>query len=183
MFIDPNDVWRSAIDPRGYDAEVPSPFASILHKDLIVSMADVRSFERGRAYFEQGRVRALTKKRSGIEGIVEGESPYRVRVWSKNDTLAYSCTCPQGEEGHFCKHCVALSLGWLSKRDDLPNRVPTSPTMKSPVPPQINEEMMRGLAAWAAKAPRDVLAALVFDLAVRNEEVRSVVLAKMASRS
>lgn len=92
-----------------------APFASILHRDAIQKIADARSFARGRDYFDQGRVRALTRHGGSITGVVVGEAAYAVRVWVKDSSLAYSCSCPRGEEGDFCKHCVALSLAWLAQ--------------------------------------------------------------------
>ena len=91
------------------------PFASILHKDAIKKITDERSFARGRDYFEKGRVQALARNKSSITGVVVGETAYAVRVWVKDSSLAYSCSCPRGEEGEFCKHCVALSLSWLAQ--------------------------------------------------------------------
>lgn len=94
------------------------PFASILHKDAIQKLTDERSFARGRDYFGKGRVLSLTRNKSALVGVVMGESPYAVRVWVKDSSLAYSCSCPRGEEGEFCKHCVALSFAWLARAKD-----------------------------------------------------------------
>lgn len=91
------------------------PFASILHRDAIKKLADDRSFARGRDYFARGRVKALARHGSALVGVVEGETAYAVRVWVRETALAYSCSCPRGEEGDFCKHCVALSLAWLAE--------------------------------------------------------------------
>jgi uncharacterized Zn finger protein len=92
-----------------------SPFASILHKETVQKLAGSRTYARGREYFEEGHVTSLTREKAAIAGIVMGESPYAVRVWVKGPSLAYSCTCPRGEDGDFCKHCVALSLSWLAR--------------------------------------------------------------------
>lgn len=90
-------------------------FASILHREVLESPAGKRVMARGRDYFEKGRVTELHRHGAGIHGTVTGESPYTVRLWVKNDSLAYSCTCPMGAEGELCKHCVALTLAWLAK--------------------------------------------------------------------
>lgn len=29
--------------------------------------------------------------------------------------LDYSCDCPVGSDGAFCKHCVAAALAWLNR--------------------------------------------------------------------
>lgn len=92
-----------------------TPFASILHKDAIKQLAHDRAYARGRDYFERGRVKALARHKSSLTGVVEGGTAYAVRVWVKDTGLAYSCSCPHGEEGNFCKHCVALSLAWIAQ--------------------------------------------------------------------
>jgi uncharacterized Zn finger protein len=35
-----------------------------------------------------------------------------VRLWAE-DGLVFSCDCPLGLDGEFCKHCVAAGLAWL----------------------------------------------------------------------
>ena len=92
-----------------------TPFASILHKETIEKLADGRSYARGREYIEKGHVKALTRDRSSLTGVVVGDTAYAVRVWVRDSSLAYSCTCPRGEDGEFCKHCVALSFAWLAE--------------------------------------------------------------------
>lgn len=92
-----------------------SPFASILHKDSLKALADSRSYVRGRDYFERGRVKAVAREKSSLTGVVVGGTAYAVRLWVNDSNLAYSCSCPQGEEGNFCKHCVALSFAWLAQ--------------------------------------------------------------------
>lgn len=92
-----------------------SPFASILHRETLEKLAGGRALARGRDYFERGCVKALTRDGASLTGVVAGTSSYAVRLWVRDSSLAYSCTCPQGEEGEFCKHCVALSLAWLAE--------------------------------------------------------------------
>ena len=44
-----------------------------------------------------------------------GRADYDVHVWTKEDGIAYRCTCPVGEEGRFCKHAVAIALAHLDQ--------------------------------------------------------------------
>ena len=76
-------------------------------------MAGARSFERGEDYFLNGQVKALTEDEGTITAKVQGTRPYRVELWIEEDDLEYSCTCPVGADGEFCKHCVAVGLAWL----------------------------------------------------------------------
>ena len=80
-------------------------------------MAGARSFERGEDYFINGQVEAVTEDKRTITAKVRGTYPYRVKLWIENQNLGYSCTCPMGADGDFCKHCVAVGLTWLENRE------------------------------------------------------------------
>jgi uncharacterized Zn finger protein len=45
---------------------------------------------------------------------IHGSNAYSVKLWQENGDLAYSCTCPRGDDGEFCKHCVAAGLAVLA---------------------------------------------------------------------
>src|SRR5207247_1715606 len=46
-----------------------------------------------------------------VRATVIGAAPYRVGLRrDRSGALTGSCTCPVGEEGAFCKHCVAVGL-------------------------------------------------------------------------
>jgi uncharacterized Zn finger protein len=94
------------------------PFANILHKDVIVELAGSASFERGRRYFEEKRVASLARREGALFASVRGTETYAVKIWVHLESLAYSCSCPQGQEKAFCKHAVATSLAWLAARTD-----------------------------------------------------------------
>jgi len=74
-------------------------------------LAGVRSYERGEEYALEGRVERLTVAADSATATVMGTAPYRVTL--RRDparTLTGTCTCPVGEDGGFCKHCVAVGL-------------------------------------------------------------------------
>jgi hypothetical protein len=79
-------------------------------------MAGGRSFERGRDYMEDGRVGNLFEDADEVTAAVAGTRKYRVSLWVDEGDLDYSCTCPMGEDGNFCKHCVATALAWQEQR-------------------------------------------------------------------
>lgn len=115
-----------------------SPFANILHRDALRLLSDSRTFERGQEYLARGRVVALSRHETMLTATVHGHSDYRVRIWIKDSSLAYACTCPVGVEGSFCKHGVAVGLAWLSreaadiKRAVTIARDPNAPTQPTP---------------------------------------------------
>jgi len=80
-------------------------------------MAGSRSFERGDDYFADGRVHALTESEGQVTAQVRGTREYHVKLWAEEDGLGWSCTCPLGAEGTFCKHGVAVGLACLEQAD------------------------------------------------------------------
>jgi uncharacterized Zn finger protein len=83
-----------------------------------------RWFARGERYYKEARITDLTVDDGGISASVLGTATYRVRLSCRNNRLAYHCSCPVGDDGNFCKHCVALGLAWLKENSDVPT--PTS---------------------------------------------------------
>jgi uncharacterized Zn finger protein len=78
-------------------------------------LAGPGSYGRGEDYFAAGRVRSLDEQEAGtVLAEVRGSATYSVRLWDENGELAYSCTCPRGDDGEFCKHCVAVGLAVLA---------------------------------------------------------------------
>ena len=74
-------------------------------------LAGARSFERGEEYAVEGRVERLTVGEDLVTATVVGAAPYHVALRrDPTGALAGACTCPVGETGAFCKHCVAVGL-------------------------------------------------------------------------
>jgi uncharacterized Zn finger protein len=95
---------------------VDSYFADIFDRHLLLELAGGRSFERGEDYYRRGAVRAFTEYEGTLTARVTGTYEYRVRFRAEvNSGLSYSCSCPVGEDGLFCKHCVAVGLAWLEE--------------------------------------------------------------------
>jgi uncharacterized Zn finger protein len=78
-------------------------------------LAGVTSFGRGEDYFANGHVRSLAEYKGMITARVVGNDEYRVKLYAADGLLEYSCSCPVGSEGNFCKHCVAVGLAWLDE--------------------------------------------------------------------
>ncbi len=93
--------------------------ASILHRDTIAMIVGSRTFERGQDCFTAGRVLGVESGSGELCGIVKpqesGRAPYEVRIWVRDDGLAFQCTCPIGASRQFCKHAVAVALGHFEK--------------------------------------------------------------------
>jgi hypothetical protein len=104
---------------RGYNAGVERAIANILHRDTIAVIVGSKTFERGEACFSSGRVTSVEGTLGELRGVVRpqehGRAPYRVRVWVRDEGLAFECTCPIGERLQFCKHTVAIALAHLEQ--------------------------------------------------------------------
>lgn len=86
--------------------------ARLLDWDAIVRLAGSVYVERGLSYVEEGRVGPITESDEAIEATVTGEYPYSVRIAAVGSSIIGLCSCPMGETGVFCKHCVALAVWW-----------------------------------------------------------------------
>jgi hypothetical protein len=82
-------------------------------------LAGPRSFERGLGY--AGQVADLDITDTEITATVSGTDDYDVRLLPGGQGLQWDCTCPFGQEGFFCKHCVAVGLAVLEpdSRDEV----------------------------------------------------------------
>lgn len=76
----------------------------------LLKLANDRSYARGELYFKDGHVRSLARNEGALTAIVSGQNDYHVEVRFDEDEVEYSCDCPIGLEGEFCKHLVAACL-------------------------------------------------------------------------
>jgi SWIM zinc finger len=81
-------------------------------EDDLRGQADSKSFERGRGYLS--RVSGLDITDTGVTATVSGTDDYDVWLAPADQGLRWSCSCPFGQDGSFCKHCVAVGLTALA---------------------------------------------------------------------
>lgn len=84
----------------------------------IQHLSGPRYYERGASYAASGRVKKLKVDDNAMAATVRGQHPYQVRLWIEDGGPAYSCTCPVGADGLFCKHCVAVGLAFASRNEE-----------------------------------------------------------------
>jgi uncharacterized Zn finger protein len=83
--------------------------------------AGARSFERGQEYLDA--VEDLKISDREVTASVYGNSEYTVCLIIADQRLSGGCTCPYGQDGFFCKHCVAVGLSVLEMGEELPRHV------------------------------------------------------------
>lgn len=81
---------------------------------VIRRLAGAQSYQRGLDYFSHGHVESLEHQGGSIRAVVRGSHDYTVTLTADDGVLDYSCDCPVGSDGEFCKHCVAAALAWLN---------------------------------------------------------------------
>ena len=93
--------------------------ANILHRETIAVIVGSQTFARGEKCFAAQRVTRVEASRGELRGVVRptenGRAPYVVRIWVRDEGLAYECTCPIGVKMQFCKHTVAIALAHLEQ--------------------------------------------------------------------
>jgi uncharacterized Zn finger protein len=160
-----SDDWasKSARIPLNFPCSMRrgavSSLSRLLTRRGLRRLADPGSFERGVEYAAQGRVHHLHDDGEVVVATVMGGRPYRVRLWPDGEEAAHVCTCPLGEDGVFCKHCVAVGLVWIAAGSGL-----WSP--KGP-PPALDVVRAR-LAAQS----KDDLVELIMEQAAVDERLR-----------
>src|SRR6185312_11719450 len=81
-------------------------------EDDLRNAAGPMGFERGLNY--RDCVEELEIGPDEGDAIVVGSFEYDVTLSRERGALAGQCSCPWGQEGNFCKHCVAVGLAVLA---------------------------------------------------------------------
>lgn len=151
-----------------------STFASLLDRSNLRRMAGAASFERGEDYFANDQVKRLSEEDGVLAARVQGTYPYRVKLWLDGKDLDYSCTCPVGADGEFCKHCVAVGLAWLEgSRRNLPSG-------KAEKPAVVTKDDVR---AYLKGQDKDALVDMLVEHAARDERLGQRLFLKTAKNT
>ena len=147
------------------------PLAEAFTAPVVMALAGSRSYQRGAAYYHDGRVAASVGTDLRLKVTVQGTMPYAVELWVDGGEPRWSCTCPAAEDGSFCKHCVAVAL---SLDPSEPAVAPFgSARDRTPAPAADHE-----LADFVERLPQDRLAAIVLEQAASNWRLRERLLAE-----
>ncbi|MBI3090671.1 MAG: SWIM zinc finger family protein [Candidatus Tectomicrobia bacterium] len=138
---------------------------------MLQRAAGARSFERGEGYFAGGRVGSLAEHGGTVTAKVRGTLPYRVKFWIEDGKVRYSCTCPVGQDGAFCKHCVAVGLAWLDQAR------PDHAGEKKLAKPVVT---MKDVRAYLAGQDKNALVDLLMEQGMDDDRLRQRLLMKAA---
>lgn len=132
--------------------------------DLLATMAGAGAYDRGYAYFLDGRVTAIETNAGRTAATVCGTQLYQVELRHTDSRLDGACTCPASEGFDFCKHCVAVAL--VLRDCQIAGALP-----------QPDDEAAT-LTAYLAGQSRDELVAELVDILPRVPEIRERLLAQ-----
>jgi uncharacterized Zn finger protein len=134
-------------------------------------LATNRSFARGEAYFNDGRVHSLATHKAVLTAIVSGQADYSVTLRSGEREIEYSCDCPIGLEGEFCKHLVAVGLASLD---------PAQESNGKPERKRKRTASEDDLGAYLQRQDKDTLVAMLVRVATENRDLRERLLLEAA---
>jgi superfamily II DNA or RNA helicase len=134
---------------------------------MLAHFVDWRVRERGRAYFQAGKVEITSWDPERVEAVVSGSQPYDVWLAREDGDLRVFCVCPFFANGEPCKHVWAAVLeadqrkGLRGLGGDLPNRLTTFTTPRERPRPELPSATWRDtlhqLAERAVPGPTPTL--------------------------
>ena len=88
--------------------------ADLVEEERLQRLADAGALRQGTDLAAEDRVRLEAFGPLQVTARVEDAGgAHRVELRSTGDQLAWSCTCPDGQGGAFCRHAVAAArVAW-----------------------------------------------------------------------
>jgi len=153
---------------------VPDHLARAMNDATIRRLAGAQSYQRGLDYFSHAHVESLEERGGSIHAVVRGTREYAVTLASDDGVLDYSCDCPAGGDGGFCKHCVAVALAWLNR---------TAGPPKSAGRRKAKEVTLADAGKILQTEDKDALVRMVLDWAKDDARLRERLILYAARRS
>ncbi|CAE6710943.1 SWIM zinc finger family protein [Paraburkholderia nemoris] len=151
-----------------------SPFTDIITLAEVQSLADLKTFARGKAYFLDGVVSRLEEHDGVLRASVRGTHRYSVELGVGDDgELTYECDCPVGGDGIFCKHTVAVALSWLENSGEEVFHVDETEPAKPRKKRKTYEEQIR---EYVAALNKESLQELLLEAVARDMTLRDKLL-------
>lgn len=131
-------------------------------------IAGTAYFARGKTYRDQNRVQWLDENDEGVDARVRGTRDYTVQLWEEGGKIRYNCDCPVGQDGEFCKHCVAAALAWLGEAEPQPARPGEAPPKR--------RSAIEDIRDYLASLEPDRLIDLIVNACRRDDRLREKLL-------
>ncbi|MBA3711017.1 MAG: SWIM zinc finger family protein [Pyrinomonadaceae bacterium] len=139
--------------------------------ELLRDLAGPRSYERGENYAADGYVHSITEYKGKLVATVTGTNDYQVKLWVEHDALESSCTCPMGEMGEFCKHCVATALVWADEAKSASHQR-SEKKVKSNAKAGVRTGTLDDARAYLERQSKESLIELLLEHALEDKSLR-----------
>jgi tetratricopeptide (TPR) repeat protein len=150
------------------------PVSRAINDAVIRRLASGESYQKGQDYLSGGHVDALGENGGSVSAVVRGTHDYAVTLGADEGVLDYSCDCPLGSEGAFCKHCVAVALAWLNRTVG-----PVKPAARG----KAKEMTLTGAKKILETEDKDTLIRMMFDWAKDDDRLHGRIIVYAARRS
>lgn len=148
---------------------------SIITEQRLRSIADSPRFQRGQEYYQGGAVTGLRQYRGRVSATVAGSRDYQVTLWEEDGELKFECSCPDGMDYAFCKHCVAVGLALLEESETEETGGGKSPRKKT-----LKNITAEDIHAWLQKQDGVTLADLLVEQAMADQNLYRTLQLKVA---
>jgi len=142
---------------------ISAPF-SISEAD-VRALGGERSFRRGQQYLDA--VSDLVIAADRVSATVHGTDDYAVALARGSEGIRATCDCPQGQQGFFCKHCVAVGLTIAQNKPFVPR--PRSGNALQPA----GAETATGVLSWLSSRSQKELLDLIREQLIEDDDWRS----------
>jgi len=149
---------------------VSKPLSRASNDAVIRRLADAQAYPRGLDYFSHGHVESLVEVYDGVRAVVRGKQDYTVTLAADDGILDYSCGCPLGSDGAFCKHCVAAALAWLNRE---------AGPVKSPRRGKLKEITLADAGKILQAEDKESLVAMMLDWAKDDDRLHERLISSM----
>jgi hypothetical protein len=140
------------------------------------ALAGEKSFRRGVDYVDA--VGGLAVKAGRITATVHGSEDYTVVLAVDSGSLRGECDCPQGQQGFFCKHCVAVGLAVVRNKPFVPaqriraKNAAAQPAAAGPPTHPGGQSRPGGLRQWLASRSNQELLGIILDQLAEDNDWR-----------
>lgn len=140
------------------------PITQQLSPSFLLKRAGQKYYERGESYYKHGYVSSIEIYGDLISATVEGTETYQVQFLSEDGKLVHECSCPLGDDGEFCKHCVAVGLTVIEQ---------TSGRDQDASPNKQNELTLQDVKNYLLGQEKDFLVELVMRQVMLDSALRA----------
>ena len=153
---------------------VPNHISKALNDAVIRRLAGAQSYQLGLDYFLHGHVESIEDRLGTVHAVVRGNRDYTVTLTADEGMPDYTCDCPVGSDGAFCKHCVATALAWLNRAAG-----PAKPSARH----KAKEVTLADAGKILQAEDKDTLVRLVLDWAKEDDRLHERLILYAARRS